>query len=245
MNNSGSKEAIDKIQELVEKSNIIKVVDGKSYTAQHLNRVYSDPKPDSLDLSSLDGLTDYINKNIDNLTPEGCMIVVNNPKSVSLYAPVGGEENDRYLIALTKLKDVNEFQFGRFLGQEEFIISFSSLFKGTDDKTKILKAVSSMQIIDQKSGDDNGATINKQTSKEVLTPGIDQADMPKTVVKLKPYRTFREVEQPESAFIFRFKENNGSPVIALFEADGGAWKLEAKQNIKKYLADSVDSPIIC
>ena len=39
-----------------------------------------------------------------------------------------------------------------------------------------------------------------------------------------------------SSFIFRVKDNDRLGVsCALFEADGGAWKNEAKANIKAYL----------
>ena len=54
--------------------------------------------------------------------------------------------------------------------------------------------------------------------------------------RLMPYRTFTEVKQPMSSFIFRVKDNDRLGVsCALFEADGGAWKNEAKKNIKDYL----------
>lgn len=52
----------------------------------------------------------------------------------------------------------------------------------------------------------------------------------------KPYRTFLEVDQPVSEFIFRMKQDKYDGVLcALFEADGGAWKMEATERIKKYL----------
>ena len=58
-------------------------------------------------------------------------------------------------------------------------------------------------------------------------------------VTLKPYRTFLEVDQPASDFIFRMKEYSGSIGCALFEADGGAWKMEAMQNMEAYLQDEL------
>lgn len=58
---------------------------------------------------------------------------------------------------------------------------------------------------------------------------------------LRPYRTFLEVEQPESAFVFRMKQDNyGSVMCAVFEADGGAWKMDATQAIKEYLQRELD-----
>ena len=53
-------------------------------------------------------------------------------------------------------------------------------------------------------------------------------------VKLRPYRTFHEVQQPISEFIFRMKSDDGV-WCALFEADGGAWENVAMKNIKEYL----------
>jgi hypothetical protein len=52
-----------------------------------------------------------------------------------------------------------------------------------------------------------------------------------------------EVEQPVSSFIFRMKEDKYSKGIqcALFEADGGAWKLEAMQAIKAYLDSELEA----
>ena len=54
------------------------------------------------------------------------------------------------------------------------------------------------------------------------------------VVKLRPYRTFLEVEQPESDFLIRIREGGE---IGFFEADGGAWKLFARSIIKSKLED--------
>ena len=49
---------------------------------------------------------------------------------------------------------------------------------------------------------------------------------------LRPFRTFQEVEQPESEFLLRMDEEGN---IGLFEADGGMWKLTARQTIKAFL----------
>ena len=46
-----------------------------------------------------------------------------------------------------------------------------------------------------------------------------------------------EVEQPESPFILRFNENANA---ALFEGDGGAWKLRAVENIRAWLAGKLE-----
>lgn len=54
----------------------------------------------------------------------------------------------------------------------------------------------------------------------------------KPIVQLKPYRTFIEIDQPESEFLLRLHDGMK---VALYEADGGAWKLQARTNIAEYL----------
>ncbi len=66
-----------------------------------------------------------------------------------------------------------------------------------------------------------------------------QVSSPRVVpnpVILAPYRTFPEIEQVESKFIFRMQEG---PNAALYEADGGAWKNEAMRRIKEYLVENL------
>ena len=63
-------------------------------------------------------------------------------------------------------------------------------------------------------------------------------------VKLRPYRTFAEIEQPESSYVFRIKDSDRGIGFKLVEADGGLWKNATMKNIKKYLeyelADELD-----
>ena len=60
---------------------------------------------------------------------------------------------------------------------------------------------------------------------------VGNANVPNPVA-LKPFRTFVEVGQPESEFILRLKEG---AQVGLFQADGGAWELNAMANIAEYL----------
>jgi len=72
---------------------------------------------------------------------------------------------------------------------------------------------------------------------------IPNIKVPNPVV-LAPFRTFREIAQPESKFVFRMQQG---PRCALFEADGGAWRLEAMKRSKAYLEEELEGleiPII-
>ena len=48
---------------------------------------------------------------------------------------------------------------------------------------------------------------------------------------------FREIEQPESEFLLRTcLDDKNIPRVALFEADGGAWRITAMRRIAEYIA---------
>ena len=59
-------------------------------------------------------------------------------------------------------------------------------------------------------------------------------------VPLRPFRTFQEVEQPESEFLLRLNEAGD---VGLFEADGGMWKLRARETVKAFLENALEAEI--
>ena len=81
--------------------------------------------------------------------------------------------------------------------------------------------------------ENKGAVTQKTTIKQGIASKADV--LVPNPVTLTPYRTFLEVEQPSSEFVFRIKDNGGAPVFMLVEAEGGLWRAEAMQNIKEYL----------
>ncbi len=56
------------------------------------------------------------------------------------------------------------------------------------------------------------------------------------MVNLAPYRTFAEIDQVLSTFVFRARVDNGTAKLALFEGDGGRWKLGAYLAIASWLS---------
>lgn len=52
------------------------------------------------------------------------------------------------------------------------------------------------------------------------------------IVKLKPIRTYAEIDQVESKFLFRVNKDGS---VCLREADGGQWKYETQKRIVAYL----------
>lgn len=83
---------------------------------------------------------------------------------------------------------------------------------------------------------DNGVATTV-TTKSGVSLQTNEAIRP--IVKLRPYRTFQEVEQPESTFLIRINDRG----ISFIEADGGMWRLTARNTIKAFLEEKLAAEI--
>ena len=128
-------------------------------------------------------------------------------------------------------------EFDRFVDTENFNIMLQSCFVDTEDKAAILAVVGNISESTVQTIGDDGVSQSVVARKGIATK--ENVIVPNPVV-LQPYRTFVEVAQPPSNFIFRMKDG---PRAAIFEADGGAWKLAAVRNIKKYLEEKLKEQV--
>lgn len=210
---------------------------GQKYSTKRIDHIKY-PSPAALNITTLTGLVDYIKSDIDlnaKLHEGDCdvaaaddlLIQVVSPTKVRLYSPIlTDEERDCYIecTALTPNTMLNQF-----IDIENFNIMVQSCFEQSGDVAAVLKVAANIREQEVKESLDDGIT-----QEVVIKAGIQRlasVQVPNPVM-LKPFRTFMEVEQPESKFVFRMQ--NG-PRAALFEADGGAWKNEAMKSIKEYL----------
>lgn len=121
--------------------------------------------------------------------------------------------------------------------QQQAIIELRSRFIPTEDSEYLVNLISRINNEQGVKSEDNGVSQVVVTKQGVTLMG---AEVVKPRLTLQPFRTFREVPQPESDFILRLDENGR---VGLFEADGGIWKMEAKDNIRRYFAENLESEI--
>ena len=203
----------------------------------------TDPLIDEpLRLNQLSGLIDWLSAegkyvqsyNKQHLTQ--LMIHVVSPTEVQV---IGGLDNSgaRPIFATVDAV-VDVLPIGRFLSQEEMVILLQSSFQhdkkredkdGRDERDIVLQVVSNLRSSDVQQQTDDGISQTVQINSGVATAANVKVPNPVTLV---PFRTFQEIEQPASKFIFRMREGMES---ALFSADNSQWKVEAKQRIKDYL----------
>lgn len=205
-------------------------VNGQSYTTQNLKHIKY-PTPAPVEITTLSGLVDYIKSNIDHHDLEDLMIHICSPHTVKLYSSLGYDTGRDCYIECKALTP--NIEFNRFYDTEQFIIILQSCFVATDDLEKVLKVVGNIKEENVRTVGDDG--ISQEVTVKAGIARVGNAVVPNPVV-LAPYRTFPEVDQPSSKFVFRMQ--NG-PRCALFEADGGMWRIAAMKNIKSYLKDEL------
>lgn len=212
------------------------VINGACYSDKPLHRIDTYyPKADAIEMHTLTSLVDYIKSEVDEMPPR-MIVEVKSPTEVELYSQLD-PNRDRESLVVASAR-VPGFEFDRFVEHEKFCINLQSKFIPSDDRELILKFAGTVEAGSVSEYGDDGVT-QKATIKTGLASKGD-AIVPNPVC-LRPYRTFLEVEQPESAFVFRMKQDSyGSVMCAIFEADGSAWKMDATQAIKEYLQRELD-----
>ncbi|HEL2244957.1 hypothetical protein ACYKKI_03680 [Streptococcus suis] len=209
---------------------IVTAGDGTEYyDANKTRMVELDPKryPRTLELSTLTSLVEYLKSDLNGMQDQRLIVAVEKNDEVCVWSE-NDEFEHRTLLVDVKAR-VPELTFGRFISSEQFNIMLQSNFIDDADRWALLDFASALKI-------ENGAEIEDNGVSQVATVKTGVASLAKgkvpNPVDLRPYRTFNEVEQPASKFVFRIDKN---AQMALFEADGKRWVQEAVGNIAAYL----------
>lgn len=207
-------------------------IGGQIFTTQPMHLV-GQPRPNPLTVHNLSGIVDYLTRNYDVLGP--VLIQIESPTEVNVYSSFNRDmKRNHYLRAEALLPDI---PFERFLDIETFIVLLQSSFVENEDRAKMLSIVGNIKEENVTTVGDDG--ISQQVTAKAGIATVENVKVPNPVL-LKPYRTFVDITQPESRFVFRMRSG---PAAALFEADGGAWRIEALESIKNYLAKALKEKI--
>lgn len=195
--------------------------------------------PDTLRLHSLDALVKLVQTEAIVAADFPLYITIPNHMTVICFGqPDAGARYFRQVHYEAKATDVPGWEEKVSLGFEEAQIALRTRFQETADTLYAMKLLSDICCGAKVVYNDNGIATTVTTQKGIALQGASQI---KPIIKLKPYRTFQEVEQPESSFLIRVNERT----ISFTEADGGMWKLQARETVKAFLeeklADLVES----
>lgn len=224
------KDAIDRITEMARP--FVMEVDGRKYCSANMREIKGQgEKPDIYQVDTLDALIQLI-RTEGAKTYEKLFVRVKDPRVVvvdSGYITTSQEYYDRASL-YQATTDVPPVTYGRAMEAERAVIELQSMYAATGDRDYLLALLSHIDTSQGVSTMDNGVTQEVSVRRGVA---LKEQQTVQPIVHLQPYRTFLEVKQPASDFLLRI-DKDGHP--ALYEADGGAWKLEAKRNIAGYLS---------
>lgn len=209
-------------------------VNGHKFSDRVMKPVYKSFTPEPLIVLTLTGLVDYIHSGMDFLDASTLLHVVNSTE-VHLISGLDDEERRKTLVIARAEPPI--FQYDKFLDQERFLIGIQSVFADTEDRKKLLHIAGTGESGTLAQYSDDGVTQRLTVRKGLVAR---ENEVIPNCFTLKPYRTFLEIDQPESRFLFRIWDDGGLN-CAIFEADGGAWKNKAILAIREYLESKIEA----
>lgn len=198
-----------------------------------------EPQPEPLVIHTLSGLADFVLHDIQLDLPEPQIDVIHivNHNVVEVLARRNGIFQRRPVYARAVVTGNPTFHFGRYYDQEELIISLQTAFVQTAQIKEILSLVGTIHNEHELTANDDGVSQRIITRKGMK---LGERSVVPNPVSLAPYRTFGELDQPESFFVLRLRGEEGEmPKVALFEIGDNHWQLRAIELIKAFLAERI------
>ena len=212
-------------------------INGDTYSDKPLHRIDTYiPRAEPIRMNTLTSLLDYIISKVDSMS-EKMIIQVVSPEEVKLFSCLNDNRERECLVEVKA--QIPSFHYERFIDHETFLINVQSKFldKPETDKALLLKFAGTVEAGTVANYGDDGVTQKATVSTGIASKADAIVPNP---VKLAPFRTFVEVPQPISEFIFRIKQDKYEGILcAIFEADGGAWKNEAMNKIHSFLEEKL------
>lgn len=186
-------------------------------------------------VTTLTGLVDLMEAAATSFDAKQVMIHVASETEVRLKAKSPDDHKIYVRFAKAERPQSNDFVFGQYMRQEDFVIALRSLFVQTPELDDLVGVAGNLAAKSELKQEDDGFTQSA-----TMKSGVHmlQEKVIKPRVTLKPFRTFLEAEQPNTEAIFRIKDGGATGITcALFAADGGNWKLNAIQNVKTWISN--------
>lgn len=234
----GLRAAIEKIEDMATKADVkLFEIHGKQYSTKQLHKIEKEyDSPRGITLNTLESLADIIKIELEKAY-QPLFVNVKSPTKVDVFSTYHHEQDCRREYIYAAEAELPNIVLNDFLSHESFMIALRSKFVENADVEYLLDLLSKITDENSVESEDNGISQTVKARKGVV---MIENVVVRSKVKLAPFRTFLEVEQPESEFLLRLQEGGR---IGLFEADGGAWKLDAKERVKDLLMELLRAEI--
>lgn len=233
------KELANKIEELVKGQVEPEIIEHEGVDYVKTSKGYEQlrkPQTRKIEVNSLSGLVKMIRNSINDAqdgvqgiyTP---FIVNLDFNCIEVMSALNNDKTRNYLVEANPM--IPNLNMGRNMSVEEMIILLSTAYVPTENTDKFIKSISSLRIVEEVNFDDDGIG---QTVTAKQGASMNKSFQVQPIVKLKPIRTYAEIEQVESKFLFRVNKDG---TVCLREADGGQWKYEVQSRIVNYLESNL------
>lgn len=209
-----------------------------NYTDRTLTLI-APPLEATASVATLTGFADIVAA-LKMRTPADCFLLVQSPTQVGCFS-IAGDAFGRRQQWVIAAHDGQLFKFGTFMSPEEFAIGLRSKFvvsdSVADDLDYVLKMAANVGAGAVATAEDDGMSQKVTVTRGIALKGTETL---KPIVMLTPWATFPEVVQPTRRFVFRARGNGDGqvPSLALFEADGGQWKIDAANAVAAWLQNN-------
>lgn len=194
------------------------------------------PQTRKIEANSLDGLVKLIKNNKKDI--EGVELGIHQPlivrvdfNCIEVMSALNTDKTRSYLFEANPM--IPHLSIGRNISVEEMIILLSTSFVMTENTEKFISSLSSLRVVEEVEFNDDGVG---QTVTAKKGASMNAKFQVQPIVKLKPIRTYAEIDQVESKFLFRVNKDGS---VCLREADGGQWRYETQKRIVAYLEEEL------
>jgi len=215
-------------------------IEERAYSAETLIEIKT-PVADPVKVGTLSALCNLTTNKLDELNPAKVAFHIVSPTRCDVISLDVDAWAQRRRYGCAEVPQKTGFTFDTYWKPEAFVIALLANFLVSPDLKDLISLASNLQSELIGTSVDDGVS----QSAAIRTGAVSKSTVAvKPRWLLQPFRTFREVEQPMSEFIFRLKndEPGNPPKCALIEADGGGWQLDAVKNISAWLNEKL-SPL--
>lgn len=195
------------------------------------------PKAPTFAVATLGALRDYLNFNRDGLDLAKIVVHVETPFRVAVGGQLRERSRDREIFIVAQATDLLDGFLGKFMELEAFNIGLQMRFCDADQRRDLQLLVSNVKNESVATAMDDG--ISQTVEARAGTVMVQATKVPNPV-QLTGFRTFRDIPQPSSHYVLRAQ---AGPLMALFEADGGSWKLSTIGKIRDWLVDNLPAGV--
>lgn len=235
-----NRDTINKIEEMANINNkVVAIFDENGKERKFCEEKLSEIKPErnrlkAMTCKSLEGFVNYVKNMLRNYGPHPFIVKISDEGITAESGLIDGYDRD--VIAYAEPNRIKNY-YGSYRSLEETIISLQTKFVRTANVEMLLETLKRLVVDNTVCVEDDGVSQRVTVANGA---GLKSEVTLNPIIRLKPYTTFFELEQPERLFLLRV---NKQGEIALFEADGDSYKQDIIHFTREYLEEVFEQEI--